>query len=241
MRLRLVKQGTKIDFFARARVWLGISLVAMVVAFGFFLIQGLNFGIDFQGGTSIRTQSEQPVDVAAYRSALEPLELGDISITEVFDPNFDENQNVAMVRVQAQEGDERIASETIQWIKLNHTFQEVGVWKVTNSNEHSITVNLSCFSCCHVFQNSSRYYLIDGSIAIKIYFFTFFVLIWQNFAFNLFQYSVPLDFNQWMALDTVCQHLAGTEGISSMNQCYFLGSSCQNQSIFHSCITSTNH
>ena len=117
MRLRLVRQGTKIDFFARARLWLGISLVLMVVAFGSFLIQGLNFGIDFQGGTSIRTQSEQSVDVAAYRAALEPLELGDVSITEVFDPNFDANQNVAMVRIQAQEGDERIATETIEAIQ----------------------------------------------------------------------------------------------------------------------------
>ncbi len=118
MRLRLVRQGTKIDFFQRARLWLGISLVMMVIAFGSFLIQGLNFGIDFQGGTSIRTQSEQPVDVAAYRAALEPLELGDVSITEVFDPNFDENQHVAMVRIQAQEGDERIASDTIQAVQF---------------------------------------------------------------------------------------------------------------------------
>jgi len=117
MRLKLVKQGTTIDFFKRAKLWLGISLVLMLVAFGSFMIQGLNFGIDFQGGTSIRTQSEQPVDVAAYRTALEPLELGDVSITEVFDPNFDENQHVAMVRIQAQEGDERIASETIDAIQ----------------------------------------------------------------------------------------------------------------------------
>ncbi|MEM8538020.1 MAG: protein translocase subunit SecF [Pseudomonadota bacterium] len=113
MRLRLVRQNTSIDFFSKARIWLGISMVAMVLAFASFLIQGLNYGIDFQGGTSIRTQSEQPVDVAAYRDALEPLGLGDISIAEVFDPTFDENQFVAMVRIQAQEGDERIASETI--------------------------------------------------------------------------------------------------------------------------------
>ncbi len=117
MRLKLVRQNTNFDFFNRARLWLGISLVMMVVAFGSFIIQGLNFGIDFQGGTSIRTESAQEVDVAAYRAALEPLELGDVSITEVFDVNFDEDQNVAMVRIQAQEGDERIATETIQAIQ----------------------------------------------------------------------------------------------------------------------------
>ena len=117
MRLRLVRENTSIDFFSRARIWLGLSMIAMVIAFASFVIQGLNFGIDFQGGTSIRTDSSVPVDVAAYRAALEPLNLGDISIAEVDDPLFDEDQHVALVRVQAQEGDERIASETIEAIQ----------------------------------------------------------------------------------------------------------------------------
>jgi preprotein translocase subunit SecF len=117
MRLRLVRDNTSIDFFSRARIWLGISMVMMVVAFGSFVIQGLNYGIDFQGGTSIRTESSTPVDVAAYRSALEALDLGDISIAEVDDVLFDEDQHVALVRVQAQEGDERIATETIEAIQ----------------------------------------------------------------------------------------------------------------------------
>ena len=92
-------------------------MIAMVIAFASFLIQGLNYGIDFQGGTSIRTDSAQPVDVAAYRAALAPLNLGDVSIAEVEDPLFDEDQHVALVRVQAQDGDERIASETISAIQ----------------------------------------------------------------------------------------------------------------------------
>ena len=117
MRLRLVRDNTSIDFFSRARIWLGISLIAMVIAFASFLIQGLNFGIDFQGGTSIRTESTVPVVVADYRAALEPLELGDISIAEVDDPLFDEDQHVTLVRVQSQDGDERIASETISAIQ----------------------------------------------------------------------------------------------------------------------------
>ena len=113
MRLKLVRDNTSIDFFAKARIWLGISLVMMVVALCSFLIQGLNYGIDFQGGTSIRTQSEVVVDVASYRAALVPLELGDVSITEVFDPSFEANQNVAMVRIQAQAGEESVTNETI--------------------------------------------------------------------------------------------------------------------------------
>ena len=113
MRLRLVREKTSIDFFSKARLWLGISMVMMVFAFASFLIQGLNFGIDFQGGTSIRTQSEVALDVGEYRAALEPLELGDVSITAVFDPNFADDQNVAMVRIQAQEGEESVTNDTI--------------------------------------------------------------------------------------------------------------------------------
>ncbi|PJI92201.1 protein translocase subunit secF [Yoonia maricola] len=117
MRLRLVRENTSIDFFSKARIWLGISMVAMVIAFASFLIQGLNYGIDFQGGTSIRTDSSVPVDVAEYRTVLEGLNLGDVSIAEVDDPLFDEDQHVALVRVQAQEGDERIATQTIEAIQ----------------------------------------------------------------------------------------------------------------------------
>ena len=117
MRLKLVKQNTNFDFFSRWKMWLGISGVLMIVAFVSFILQGLNFGIDFRGGTTIRTDSPQPVVVAEYRDALTPLELGDISITEVFDPNFRDDQNVAMIRIQAQEGQEAVEADTIDAIE----------------------------------------------------------------------------------------------------------------------------
>ena len=116
-RLKLVKDITSYDFFSRAKIWLGISGIAMLISFGSFAYQGLNFGIDFQGGTSMRTQSEQSVDVGAYRDALGELGLGDVSISEVFDPTFEDDQNVALVRIQAQEGEESVTNETIQAVQ----------------------------------------------------------------------------------------------------------------------------
>jgi hypothetical protein len=50
--------------------------------------------------------------VGAYRDALQTLELGDVAITEVFDPTFDADQHVAMIRIQAQEGQESVSAET---------------------------------------------------------------------------------------------------------------------------------
>ncbi|MGB3243412.1 MAG: protein translocase subunit SecF [Sulfitobacter sp.] len=117
MRLRLVKDDTNFDFFKRWKLWLGISGLMMVIAFASFMLQGLNYGIDFRGGTTIRTDSPRVVDVAEYRATLEPLGLGDISITEVFDPSFGDDQNVAMIRIQAQDGQEAVTTETIEAIE----------------------------------------------------------------------------------------------------------------------------
>jgi preprotein translocase subunit SecF len=86
----------------------------MIVSVLSFLSQGLNFGIDFRGGTTLRTDSAQPVDVAAYRGALQQLNLGDVTITEVFDPNFRDDQNVTMIRIQAQDGQEAVSSEIVE-------------------------------------------------------------------------------------------------------------------------------
>ena len=117
MRLRLVKQNTSFDFFSRWKLWLGLSGMLMVIAMVSFFLQGLNYGIDFRGGTTIRTESAQPVDVGQYRAALETLEMGDISITEVFDPTFGPDQNVAMIRIEAQEGQESASVEKIRAVQ----------------------------------------------------------------------------------------------------------------------------
>ncbi|GAA6197839.1 protein translocase subunit SecF [Pseudophaeobacter arcticus] len=117
MRLRLVPQETSFDFFSKWRIWLGISALMMVVGLASFGMQGLNFGIDFRGGTTVRTESTTAIDVGLYREAIAPLELGDISITEVFDPTFAEDQHVAMIRIQAQDSGEAISGEVIETLQ----------------------------------------------------------------------------------------------------------------------------
>ena len=113
MRLRLVPENTRYDFFSRSKMFLGFSGFLMLASVVSFLSQGLNFGIDFRGGTTLRTESAQVVDVADYRAALQQLELGDITISEVFDPNFRADQHVTMIRIQAQDGQEAISSDIV--------------------------------------------------------------------------------------------------------------------------------
>ena len=112
-RLRLAPEKTSIDFFRYQWITFGGSMALMVVAFLAWGVIGLNFGIDFKGGTTIRTESTLAVDVGAYRQTLEKLPLGDVSITEVFDPSFRADQHVAMIRIAALDATASVTPEVL--------------------------------------------------------------------------------------------------------------------------------
>ena len=116
-RLRLAPEKTNIDFFRWQWGTFGGSIALMVMAFVVWGVMGLNFGIDFQGGTTIRTQSTTSVDVGAYREALNALNVGDVAVTEVFDPSFRDDQHVASIRIAAQDGAEAVTPETLDSVK----------------------------------------------------------------------------------------------------------------------------
>ncbi len=117
MRLRLVPQETNFDFFRFRTITMGVSIFAIIASILLWLTVGLNFGIDFTGGTTIRTEATAPVDAGAYRAAIEPLGLGEVSVVGVFDPTFRADQNVAAITIQAQEGQESASTEMIASIK----------------------------------------------------------------------------------------------------------------------------
>jgi len=112
-RLRLVPEKTNFDFFRAQWLTFGGSMMLTVVAIVAWMVMGLNFGIDFRGGTTIRTEASEPVDVGAYRQALAALDLGDVAITQVFDPTFADDQYVAQVRLGSLDGQEAVTPETI--------------------------------------------------------------------------------------------------------------------------------
>lgn len=116
-RLKLVPTKTNIDFFKLQFITFGASVVAVIGSLILVATMGLNLGVDFRGGTTIRTESTSPVDVGVYRDALTALDLGDVSITEVRDPSFAEDQHVAQIRIGARDGEEAVTPETIQQIE----------------------------------------------------------------------------------------------------------------------------
>lgn len=116
-RLKLVPDETNVNFFRWQWLTFGISAFAMVASLVITLVMGLNFGIDFKGGTTIRTESSTAFDVGDYRQVLDGLDLGDVSITEVFDPSFGENKHVAMIRIGTTDATGSVTPEQLNEIE----------------------------------------------------------------------------------------------------------------------------
>ena len=79
LRHRLYHGETAFDFVGRKALWFALS--AIVIAVGAFSLftQGLNYGIDFKGGTAWEVHAPG-VSVAQARDALRPLGLGEAKI-----------------------------------------------------------------------------------------------------------------------------------------------------------------
>jgi len=116
-RFKLAPDKTNFDFFRWQWLTFGGSLMLSVLSIVAWAVMGLNYGIDFKGGTTIRTESTIAVDVGEYREALQGLPLGDISITEVFDPNFASDQHVTMIRIAAEDETQAVTPEQIAQVE----------------------------------------------------------------------------------------------------------------------------
>jgi preprotein translocase subunit SecF len=80
--LKLVPDNTNIDFM-RWRNWaLLLSILVTVAAIALVFTRGLNFGVDFVGGQSIRVAFVQPPPIEEVRERVNALGVGEASIQE---------------------------------------------------------------------------------------------------------------------------------------------------------------
>ncbi|HVM04311.1 MAG TPA: protein translocase subunit SecF, partial [Acidimicrobiales bacterium] len=76
---RLYNGETSIDFVGRRRLWAILSGAVIAAGLVSLVAQGLNFGIDFEGGTAWEVEAPG-VSVTEARDALEPVGLADAKV-----------------------------------------------------------------------------------------------------------------------------------------------------------------
>ena len=84
--LKLVPEGTNLDFMRWRNVALVLSLIATIVSLSYTVYRGLNLGVDFVGGQLIRVNFSQTVDVEQLRGRVNAMHLGEASITQFGGP-----------------------------------------------------------------------------------------------------------------------------------------------------------
>ena len=71
--------NNKFDFSSKFRTANIFSIFIFVLSIAFILFKGLNYGIDFKGGTLIELRSDN-TDAASIRSILNNMSLGDVNV-----------------------------------------------------------------------------------------------------------------------------------------------------------------
>jgi preprotein translocase subunit SecF len=110
--LRLWPDDTKFDFMRFRRISFPMSALLSILAITLYFTHGLNFGIDFVGGTLMEVQAKPgPADLAKMRATLGGLGLGEVQLQQFGGPND------VLVRIAQQPGGEQAQQAAVQKVR----------------------------------------------------------------------------------------------------------------------------
>ncbi len=109
--IKIVPDNTSIRFMAWSRFAAIASVVAIIVSIAGAVILGLNFGIDFKGGTLIEIRTPQEANIGQLRKTIGKLGLGSFELQEFGDPRD------ILIRFETQPGGEKAQQKAINRVK----------------------------------------------------------------------------------------------------------------------------
>lgn len=105
--LRLVPEKTNLRFMRWRKISYPVSALIALASILMFFTVGLNYGIDFKGGTLIEIKTlEGPADIGDIRSKLSGMDLGDVQVQEFGSPSE------VLIRIEHQ-GDEETSQQEV--------------------------------------------------------------------------------------------------------------------------------
>ncbi len=88
----------RFDFVANIGLFGGISVLLVVLSLVYISVRGINYGIDFKGGTEMQVKFNQNIHIDEIRKAVENMNLGEVGVQ-----GFGEG-NEYIIRFQGEKG-----------------------------------------------------------------------------------------------------------------------------------------
>lgn len=112
--LRIVPDDTHFDFTRFRRISFPISALLSILAITLFFTHGLNFGIDFKGGTLLEVRAKSgTADIAAMRTTLNGLGLGEVQLQQL----GGSGEGDVQIRVAEQPGGDKAQQDAVGKIR----------------------------------------------------------------------------------------------------------------------------
>ena len=118
---------TKIDFSSKFKLANILSLIFFSLSVFFISFKGLNYGIDFKGGTLIELRADSNnVSISEIRTSLNKMELGDVNVKE-----FGEKGDYLIKIEQKTDSNEQLIPEVKKTL-VNSLNSEINFRRVEN-------------------------------------------------------------------------------------------------------------
>ncbi|MBI5069703.1 MAG: protein translocase subunit SecF [Deltaproteobacteria bacterium] len=101
----IIPHGTSFDFVGKRKIAVVLSLIANLAVVVWAVAHGLNFGVDFAGGTEMEVKFGKSVDPAAIRRSVEELGFKDASV-QTYGPDSDNTYLIRVGRIALLGADE---------------------------------------------------------------------------------------------------------------------------------------
>ncbi len=110
--LRIVPDDTKFDFMRFRRISFPLSALMSILAISLYFFHGLNFGIDFKGGTLMEVrETTGPADIAKMRATIAGLDLGEAQLQQFGGPSE------VLIRIAEQPGGDAAQQSAVTKVK----------------------------------------------------------------------------------------------------------------------------
>ncbi len=106
--MEIIRPDTSFDIVGKIKLFVVVSCALVALSLVLLLTRGINYGIDFTGGTLVQVQFKQAEPIAEVRGALDGLALGDTVIQ-----NFGSDREF-LIRVEKSSGNVKGVESIVQ-------------------------------------------------------------------------------------------------------------------------------